>query len=103
MATAAAADRRNDGALGTSGDVGLESGFADPLNDVLDLLRSGVVGHVHNHGNGLSIVFCKKVFCKKRKPRFYRGFGGIFELSLITVLRTGSDSSPPPRMETNSG
>src|SRR3984893_14117616 len=98
MATTAASDRRNDGALGTTGDVGLESGFADALNDVLDLLRSGVVGHVHNHGNGLSILLCKK-----RKPRFYRGFGGIFELFSIIVLTIGSDSSPPPRMETNSG
>jgi len=39
---------------------------------------------------------------KKQKPRFYRGFGGILELSLFTLL-TGSDPAPPPRMETNSG
>jgi hypothetical protein len=31
--------------------VRLESGFADTLNDVIDLLFSGVVGHVHNHGD----------------------------------------------------
>jgi len=34
---------------------------------------------------------------KKQKPRFYRGFGGILELS-FTALVTGSDSAPPPRM-----
>jgi hypothetical protein len=57
--------------------VRLESGFADALNDVVDLLFGGAVGHVHNHGDDLSI------FRQKQKPRFYRGFGGILELSLL--------------------
>jgi hypothetical protein len=51
MAAPAAADCRNDGALGATRDVGLESGFADALNDVVDLLFGGAVGHVHNHGD----------------------------------------------------
>jgi hypothetical protein len=91
MATSAAADRRNDGALGTSGDVGLESGFADPLNDVLDLLRSGVVGHVHDHGNGLSIVFCKKSFVQKAKAailsRLWWNLRAVFNYGLKDWLR----------------
>ena len=54
MAAPAAADRGNDGALRAARDVRLESGFADALNDVLDLLFGGAVGHVHNHGDYLS-------------------------------------------------
>jgi hypothetical protein len=34
--------------------VRLESSFADALNDVVDLLFGGAVGHVHNHGDNLS-------------------------------------------------
>jgi hypothetical protein len=55
MAAPTAADRRNYGALGTTRDVGLIPGFADTLNDVVNLLVGGAVGHVHNHGNDLSI------------------------------------------------
>jgi hypothetical protein len=50
-------------------------------------------------GDGLSIF----IHPQKEKPRFYRGFGGIFELVSIITLSTGSDPAPPPRMETNSG
>jgi hypothetical protein len=39
---------------------------------------------------------------QKQKPRFDRGFGGIFELFSI-VLATRSDSAPPPQTETDSG
>jgi hypothetical protein len=77
MAASSAADCRDNGALGATCDVRLESGLADTLNDVVDLLCGGVVGHVHNHGDDLS---CRQ----KQKPRFYRGFGGIFELSLFS-------------------
>src|SRR4029077_17049622 len=72
MAAPAAAHRRNDGAFGAPSDVRLESRVADTLNYMLNLLCSGVVGHVHNHGDDPS---CRQ----KRKPRFYRGFGGISE------------------------
>jgi hypothetical protein len=71
MAAPAAADRRHDGALRATGDVGLESGFPDALNDVVDLFLGGAVGHIHDHGDDLSN------FRQKQKPRFYRGFGGI--------------------------
>jgi hypothetical protein len=72
--------------------VRLESSFPDALNDVLDLLRCGAIRHVHDHGNGLS------AFKAKSKSRDnYRGFGGIFELSSIILLVTGSDSAPPPQ------
>src|SRR5437867_4509613 len=50
MAAPAATDGGHDGALGPASDVGLESSFPNPLNDVLDLFRSGAVRHVHNHG-----------------------------------------------------
>src|SRR5208282_3015714 len=65
MAAPAAADCGNDGALGTTGNVGLKSGFADALNDVVDLFFGGVVGHVHYHGDDLSIF----VFAAKNKSR----------------------------------
>jgi hypothetical protein len=40
---------------------------------------------------------------KKTKAAIcHRGFGGIFELFFIALV-TGSDSAPPPRMETKSG
>jgi hypothetical protein len=58
MASPATADRRNNGALGASCDVRLESSFADALNNVFDLLFRGAVRHVHNHGDDLSI--CRK-------------------------------------------
>jgi hypothetical protein len=45
--------------------------------------------------------FSKRLRKKKEKPRFSRGFSGIFELPII--LGTGSDSAPPPQSETNSG
>jgi hypothetical protein len=77
MAAPTAADGGNDGAFGATRDVRLESSFADALNDVVDLLFGGAVGHVHNHGDNLSFP------ATKQKPRFYRGFGGIFELSLL--------------------
>jgi hypothetical protein len=57
----------------------LETGFSNTLNDVVDLGCGGVVGHIHNHGDDLSFFAAKK-----QKPRFYRGFGGIYELSLLT-------------------
>ncbi len=56
MAAAATANGGHDGAFGAPGDVRLESGFADTLNDVLDLLFSGVVGHVDDHGDYLSVL-----------------------------------------------
>src|SRR5208282_2318380 len=56
MAASTTAHRRHDGALGATRDVGLEAGFADALNDMVDLLFSGAVGHVHNHGNDLSLL-----------------------------------------------
>jgi hypothetical protein len=67
------------------------------LNDVVDLLFGGVVGHVHNHGDDPSFPLPPKT-----KAAIYRGFGGIFELFSI-FLATRSDSAPPPQMETNSG
>jgi hypothetical protein len=54
MASASASDRRNYSALGPAGDVRLKAGFADALNDVFNLLGSGAVRHVHDHGCGLS-------------------------------------------------
>jgi hypothetical protein len=54
MASASASDRRNYSALGPTGDVRLKPGFADALNDVFNLLGSGAVRHVHDHGCGLS-------------------------------------------------
>ena len=51
MAASTAADGGNDGALGSTRDMGLESGFADALNDVLDLLLGGAVRHVYDHGD----------------------------------------------------
>src|ERR1035438_6318404 len=77
MAASTAAHCRNDGALGPTRDVRLESSFADALNDVVDLLFGSAVGHVHNHGDDPSIGR------QKQKPRFSRGFGGILELSLL--------------------
>jgi hypothetical protein len=62
MTAPTTANCRNDGALGTSRDVRLESGSADTLNDVVYLLFGGVVGHVHNHGDDLS-------FAAKNKSR----------------------------------
>jgi hypothetical protein len=39
-----------------------------------------------------------KLAAAKNKSRdFYRGFGGISELSFIALV-TGSDSAPPPRL-----
>jgi hypothetical protein len=35
--------------------MGLEARFADALNNVFDLLFGGAVGHVHNHGDDLSL------------------------------------------------
>jgi hypothetical protein len=55
-------------------------------------------------GDGLSGRWSFHLYSpQKEKPRFYRGFGGIFELVSIITLLTGSDPAPPPRMETNSG
>ncbi len=56
MAAASAADCRDNGALGASRDVRLESGLADALNDVVDLFFGGAVGHIHDHDDDLSIV-----------------------------------------------
>src|ERR1700677_1346114 len=53
MAAALAAYRRNNGALGAARHVGLESGFADALNNVVDLLFCGAVRHVYDHGDDL--------------------------------------------------
>ncbi|MGA9416019.1 MAG: hypothetical protein WBV60_15125, partial [Terriglobales bacterium] len=61
---------------------GLESGFAYPLNDVFDLFRGGAVGHVHNHGDDLS-VFYWLASAKNKSRDGYRGFGGTFKLSLL--------------------
>jgi hypothetical protein len=59
MTAPAAADGGDNGALGPASDVRLESGFPDPLNDVLNLFRSGAVGHVHNHEEILSSLSTK--------------------------------------------
>src|SRR5208283_1040542 len=53
--------------------MGLKSRLTDTLDNVFDLLFSGAVGHVDNHGDDLSLDF------KTKKPRCARGFGGIFE------------------------
>jgi hypothetical protein len=64
MAASTASDGRDYGAFGATRDVRLKSGFADALNDVVDLLFGGAVGHIHNHGDNLSI--CRQ----NKKPRF---------------------------------
>src|SRR5579859_1899163 len=73
MAASTAAHGGDDGALGAAGDVGLEPSLANALDDVFDLGLGGVVGHVHNHGDDLSLYRPKKM------PRFYRGVGGMLE------------------------
>jgi hypothetical protein len=60
MASPSAADCGNDRALGPARDVRLKSGFPDPLNDMFDLLWSGGVRHVYDHGNLLSGLVPKK-------------------------------------------
>jgi hypothetical protein len=68
MTAPAAADGGDNGALGPASDVRLESGFSNPLNDVLDLFRSGAVRHVHNHGRnpfGVSGPKTKAAICDR--------------------------------------
>jgi hypothetical protein len=55
MAAPTAAHRGNDGALGASGDMRLEAGFANALNNVFDLLFGSAIGHVYNHCEAPSI------------------------------------------------
>src|SRR5208337_1647682 len=50
----------------------------DALNNVVDLLFGGAVRHVDDHGDYLSVLPPKN-----ESRDFYRGFGGIFELSLL--------------------
>jgi hypothetical protein len=66
------------------------------LNDVVDLFFGGAVGHVHDHGDDLSI--CRQ----KQKPRFLSRLWRNL-LSCFLTLLNRSDSSPPPRMEIQGG
>ncbi len=80
MTASATADGGNDGALGSAGDVRLEAGFPNPLNDVLDLFGGGAVGHVHNH---LRNPFESRAQNKSRDLRSRR-WVRTFELSLLS-------------------
>jgi hypothetical protein len=50
MPASAAADGGHDRALGAARNVGLEAGFPDALDDVLNLFFGRAVGHIYDHG-----------------------------------------------------
>jgi len=92
MAASTATDGRHNGALGAARDVGLESGLADTLNDVFDLLFGGAVDMLTIMTEYLRCPFLLRA---EKKPRSNRGFGGISE-TLANALVSDSDSAPPP-------
>jgi hypothetical protein len=72
VSPAAASNRCHDRPFRASSDVRLESSFANPLNNVLNLLFGGVVRHVDDHGSVIPFLLVAQI----KKPRFDRGFGG---------------------------
>ena len=57
LVAASAAHGGDDSALGAAGDVRLISGFADSLDDVVDLLLGGLLRHIDDHGLILLGIF----------------------------------------------
>lgn len=75
VAASAGTDRSDDGFRLAASDVGLESGFANAVNYVLDFVFRGTFEHVHNHCFPRYRVRAKGAALKSESRDLGRGFG----------------------------